>query len=76
MAIKSFNVEEETYKKFSSFCKERGMSMSKQIEFFMKSTIEEGKIKEEYLKKLALLRAEEPIHVGSLASFKKKYGLK
>jgi len=41
MAIKSFNIQEDVYKIFSTFCKENGISMSKHIEFFMKSCIEE-----------------------------------
>ena len=36
MTIKSFNVEDETYTKFSNYCKGNGISMSRQIDFFMK----------------------------------------
>lgn len=41
MALKTFNVQEETYDKFSSFCKGHGVSMSKQVEMFMESMLEE-----------------------------------
>ena len=52
MVLKTFNLEEETYKKFSNFCKGNGMSMSKQVEFFMRSIIEEEpEVKKEYLEK-------------------------
>ncbi len=40
MTIKTFNVDEETYAKFSSYCKDMGLSMSKQIDMFMKAQIE------------------------------------
>ena len=53
MAIKTFNVDEEAYRKFSQFCKENGLSMSKQIEIFIKSQLEEEPtVREEYLQKL------------------------
>ena len=57
MAIKTFNVEEGVYKKFSTLCKENGMSMSKQVEFFMKSMVEEEpEVKQAYLQKLDRIR--------------------
>ncbi|MDD5254033.1 MAG: hypothetical protein PHG05_02925 [Candidatus Nanoarchaeia archaeon] len=72
MAIKTFNVEEETYKAFSSFCKENGYSMSKQIDFFMKSIVEENpKVREDYLKKLEKIRKGKYISYESLEDFKK-----
>ena len=50
--------------------------MSKQIEFFMKSVIEEEpKAKEEYLKKLDRIRKQRDIQIGSLDNFKQRYGL-
>lgn len=52
MVLKTFNVQKETYEVFSKFCKERGISMSKQIELFMRSIIEEEpEPKKEYVKK-------------------------
>ena len=57
MVLKTFNLEEEAYKKFSEFCKENGISMSKQINIFIESQIEaEPEIREEYLKRLEKIR--------------------
>ena len=39
MVLKTFNVQEVVYEKFSHFCKGRGISMSKQIDLFMQSVI-------------------------------------
>ncbi|MBS3098414.1 hypothetical protein J4209_06490 [Candidatus Woesearchaeota archaeon] len=76
MVLKTFNVEEDVYKKFSSFCKGNGISMSKQIDFFMKSIVEEEpEAKKEYLKKLDRIRNQKTIHIGSLENFKKRYGI-
>ncbi len=68
MVIKTFNVSEETYKKFSSYCKENGLSMSKQIDMFMKSQVEEEpKARKEYLEKLDRIRKARFVKVkGSL----------
>ncbi len=73
MAIKSFNIQEDVYKVFSSFCKENGISMSKHIEFFMKSCIEkEPTAKKSFLKKLEKVRKGKFIRVDNFA---KEYGL-
>ena len=53
MVLKTFNVEEIVYEKYAQFCKENGISMSKQINIFIKAQVEtEPKVNEEYLKKL------------------------
>ena len=53
MVIKTFNVNEETYEKFSKFCKSFGLSMSKQVDLFMKSQIEDDpKVRKEYIERL------------------------
>jgi len=53
MAIKSFNIAEEVYGKYSKFCKGYGISMSKQVEMFMEAQLEEEpKAKKAYLEKL------------------------
>jgi antitoxin component of RelBE/YafQ-DinJ toxin-antitoxin module len=53
MALKTFNIDEKVYKKFSEFCKENGISMSKQIEIFIKAQMsEKQEEREEHLKKL------------------------
>lgn len=76
MVLKTFNVQEEVYNKFSNFCKGNGISMSKQIDFFMRSVIEEEpEAKQEYLKKLERIRKQKTIHIGSLENFKKRYGI-
>ncbi|MEK6951397.1 MAG: hypothetical protein AABX29_00110 [Nanoarchaeota archaeon] len=74
MVIKTFNLEEDVYKKFSDFCKENGLSMSKQINLFIKAQIEvEPKVREEYLQKLDAIRKGRFIRVGSIEDFKKRY---
>lgn len=73
MTLKTFNVEEKTYKKFSSFCKAHGISMSKQVELFMESVMEEEpEAKKEYLEKLDRIRKGRFIRVKNLAE---RYGL-
>ena len=57
MVLKTFNLDNETYKKFSESCRENGLSMSKQIDIFIKAQIEENpKVREDYLKKLEAIR--------------------
>lgn len=76
MVLKTFNVQEEVYSKFSKFCKEHGISMSKQVDLFMESQIEdEPEAKKEYLEKLDRIRKQKTIHIGSLESLKKRYGI-
>ncbi len=73
MVLKTFNLQEEAYRKFSNFCKEHGMSMSKQIEMFIESMMEEDpEAKEEYLKKLERIRKGKFIRIESFAE---RYGL-
>ncbi len=73
MVLKTFNVQEGVYKKFSKFCKEHGVSMSKQVEFFMESIIaEEPEAKKEYLEKLDRIRKGKFIKAQNFAE---RYGL-
>jgi antitoxin component of RelBE/YafQ-DinJ toxin-antitoxin module len=73
MVIKTFNVEENVYEKFLQFCKNNGISMSKQIEMFMKSRVEETEeIREEYLQKLEEIRKGKFIRVDNFAE---RYGI-
>ena len=73
MVLKTFNVQQEVYERFSKFCKAHGISMSKQIDLFMESQIEEEpEAKKEYLEKLARLRKGGFIRVKSIAD---RYGL-
>jgi len=74
MALKTFNLEEETYKKFSDFCKQNGISMSKQIDIFIKAQLEEKpKVRAEYLYRLEAIRKGKFIKVGGIEDFKKRY---
>ena len=45
MALKTFNLDKEVYKKFSEYCKKEGISMSKRVEKFIRGELEklEGK---------------------------------
>ena len=57
MVLRTFNVNEEKYQKFRKYCQERGMSMSKQIGYFIEYVIEEKpKAKKVYLEKLDKIR--------------------
>jgi hypothetical protein len=67
MVIKTFNVDADTYKKFSEYCKSSGISMSKQINNFMKTfTEDEPEVREEYLEKLERIRKGKYIKVDNL----------
>lgn len=44
MAIKTFNIDDETYNHFSAYCKKHGISMSKRVEHFIKEEV--AKIKD------------------------------
>ena len=73
MVLKTFNVQEAVYGKFSQFCKAHGMSMSKQIEFFMESMIEKNsQAKQAYLEKLEKIRKGKFLNVSNFADH---YGL-
>ena len=73
MAIKTFSVDEEVYTRFSSFCNEMGVSMSKQVELFMRAQTEsDPKTKKEYLEKLDRIRKGKFLLVTDFAA---KYGL-
>jgi len=72
MVLKTFNLDEEVYKKFSEFCKGHGLSMSKQVNIFIESQIEEEpKIKEEYLIKLERIRKGKFHTYTSFEDFKR-----
>ena len=73
MVLKTFNVSESVYKDFSYFCKSLGLSMSKQIDMFMRSFVEEDpKVKEEYLKKLEKIRKGNYTSFTSVADLRNK----
>jgi antitoxin component of RelBE/YafQ-DinJ toxin-antitoxin module len=71
MVLKTFNLDEEVYKRFAQLCKENGISMSNQVNTFISAQIEEEpKVCEEYLKKLERIRKGNFIKVDD---FKKRY---
>ena len=73
MVLKTFNLDDETYRKFSEYCRENGISMSKQVDLFIKAQLEEKpKVREEYLNKLERIRKGKFIRVDDFA---KRYGL-
>ena len=73
MALKTFNIDELVYRKFSDFCRENGISMSKQVQIFMASqTEEEPTVRASYLKRLEKIRKGKFVKVNSFA---KRYGL-
>lgn len=74
MVLKTFNLDEDIHRKFSEFCRENGISMSKQINIFIKAQIEEKpKIREEYLQRLDLIRKGKFIKIGAIEGFNKRY---
>lgn len=73
MALKTFNIEEDVYNKFSAICKRLGVSMSKQVELFMRSQVEEDpEARADYLERLDTIRKGKFIRVSS---FKERYKL-
>ena len=45
MVLKTFNLDEKVYAEFSEFCKENGLSMSKQVNLFIQAQMS-GKVGE------------------------------
>ena len=67
MVLKTFNIDEETYNQFSEFCRQNGISMSKQIDIFIKAQLEEKpKVRKEYLEKLDRIRRGKFIRFNSI----------
>lgn len=74
MVLKTFNIEKEVYEKFAKYCKENGISMSKQITLFIKSQIEiEKKVRDEHLRKLEAVHRTNFIKAGSNEDSERKY---
>ncbi len=73
MVLKTFNLDEEIYNKFSEYCKENGISMSKQINFFIKSQIDSefSQIKKSYLNKLREIEKEKGIPFKNMDELRK-----
>ena len=68
MALKTFNVDEKVYLEFSKFCKERGVSMSKQINRLMERIIE-PKAKPEFLAELDRIEKGKFTRVDDIDAF-------
>ena len=59
MALKTFNIDEETYKKYSAHCRENGISMSKQVEKFIAQEVAKVAKISKMLTTSPALRADE-----------------
>ena len=67
MTLKTFNIDKEVYLRFSGYCKENGISMSRQVNLFMQAQVEiEPKIREQYLRKLEAIRRGRFIKVDDV----------
>lgn len=68
MTLKTFNIDDKTYKEYSKFCKEQGISMSKQIERFIENEIEKirGAGKKLYKKET---KKDNPVLVHSFQKY-------
>ncbi len=62
MALKTFNLDDEVYSKYSEHCKKEGISMSKRVNAFIERELTriEAKIKPQQLK-----RTEPIVHPAS-----------
>jgi len=64
MVLKTFNLDGGAYSKFSEYCKENGISMSRQVDIFIRAQVEEEpEVKEEYLRKLEAISRGKFIRV-------------
>ena len=43
MTLKTFNIDDKSYKQYSEYCKKQGISMSKRVEVFIKKELEKIK---------------------------------
>lgn len=72
MALKTFNLNEAVYERFSRFCKEHGISMSKQVELFIESQVgPEKEVRPEYLKRLEKIRTGKYHQFNTVAELRK-----
>lgn len=72
--MKTFNLNEGTYKKFSEYCREHGISMSKQVNMFIEMQLEdEPKVRASYLRKLERIKKSDKF--VKIDNFSKRYGL-
>ncbi len=69
MVIKTFNIDEEVYKQFSTHCKKNGISMSKRVENFLKEEV--SKINNKIAKKNIIDKPENNKITSGHHSFSK-----
>ena len=70
MALKTFNVDPSTYAQFRGFCKAHGLSMSAQVQSFMRSVMAEDlRVSQQYLLKLQRIRAEPSIPIEDFGAY-------
>lgn len=60
-ALKTFNVDQEIYKEFSSHCKKHGISMSKKVENFIREELERLKERVYHKKVTKIVRDGESL---------------
>jgi len=74
MVLKTFNLNDESYRRFSEFCKDNGLSMSRQVDIFIRAQVEESpEVREDYLKKLEAIRKGMFVNIGTSEDFKKRF---
>ncbi len=69
MGIKTFNIDEETYKQFSTYCKKNGISMSKRVEHFIKEEVSKIKDKVHSVKKQIIERKDVPVEKHTFSRY-------
>jgi len=63
MVLKTFNLDHETFKKFSEHCKKEGISMSKRVDKFIREQVAQIENPEQALQPTKPLSKEEhPMH--------------
>ena len=63
MALKTFNLNEETHKAYAEHCKKEGISMSKKVENFIKQELELIQNPEKILKGPTRTQLKESIKI-------------
>ena len=69
MAIKTFNLDEEVYKQFSTHCKKNGISMSKRVENFLREEV--NKINSKSIPKKIVENKTDNVKQGTNHTFSK-----
>jgi hypothetical protein len=69
MALKTFNINEEVYKEFSKRCKDKGISMSKKIENFIKGELEGKEVRKKQKTKQVKGKRKVPVKDHSFSKY-------